>query len=140
MLPVFQTMVIEGLIGGIETHEQYKEPRAASTKSKYTLLQQMLETNNRVAKAFRDRMRELVIPFFKDNDSKIMTVRDIMWNLFGIADDSSLFSTEHPIAKQLAALPRPEINSTVHTVRDFADSSPDRVRAVLQVKRGSLCF
>ncbi len=44
------------------------------------------------------------------------------------------------IAKQLAALPWPEINGTVRTVRDFTDSSPDRVRAVLKVKQGSLCF
>lgn len=140
VLPIFQTMVVDGSIGGIETHEEYEELRAASTKSEYTLLQQMRETNNRGAKAFRDRMRDLVIPFFKDNDNKIRTVRDVKWELFGISADHSLLSDEHPIAKQLAALPRPEINGTVRTVRDFADSSPDRVRAVLQVKRGSLCF
>jgi hypothetical protein len=63
-------MVVLEEIGGIASHEEYEELRAANKASEGTLLQWMQETCNRGAKAMRDKTKELVMLFFKDNDCK----------------------------------------------------------------------
>jgi hypothetical protein len=119
-------MVVLEEIGGIASHEEYEELRAANKTSEGTLLQRMQETCNRGAKAMRDKTRELVMLFFKDNDCKFRAVQRVKWNAFGVAADGNLLPDEHPIAMELAALGSPEINGTSNNLNAsaFYYSSP----------------
>ncbi len=69
MYPIVQTMVVQEAIREIESHEEYEELRAANKSSQAMLLRQMREKCNRGAKALCDKIRELIIPFFKDKES-----------------------------------------------------------------------
>ena len=117
-------MVVQERIGDIATHEEYEECRAASKTGKTMLLQHMRETNNRGAKALRDKVRELVIPFFRDNEHMIPLVAEVKQEVFGVLDDKSLLNYEHPVYVALHKLPSPVINGTARHVREFADVSP----------------
>ena len=124
MYPIVQTMVVQERIGEIETHEEYEECRAASKSAKTMLLQQMLEILFRGAKALRDKVRELVIPFFRENEHRIPMVAEVKQEVFGVSDDKSLLNYEHPVYLALHKLPPPVINGNAHHVREFADLSP----------------
>jgi hypothetical protein len=69
---IVQAMVVFKGMGGIDSHENYEELRAANQLSRGTLLQMMQETCNRGAEAFRDKTRELVMPvlYFEDTTVK----------------------------------------------------------------------
>ena len=68
--PIVQSMVVQHNIGGIESHDQYEKLRKVNVRMEFALLQQHQETNNKNAKAFRDRARELVMDFFEDTADK----------------------------------------------------------------------
>jgi hypothetical protein len=65
---IVQTMVVEHNFAGIQDYDKYDallENRRAAEK---TLRRGFQESNNRGAKAFRDRARELIMPFFFKGD------------------------------------------------------------------------
>ena len=66
--PIVQTMVVAHNIAGIQDYDEYDALRENRRAAKKTLLQGFQETNNRGAKAIRDRMRELIMPFFVKGD------------------------------------------------------------------------
>jgi hypothetical protein len=66
--PIVQTMVVVHHIAGIESYDEYDELRDNRRAAGKPLLQGFQETNNRGAKAFRDRARELIIPYFVKGD------------------------------------------------------------------------
>ena len=68
VLPIIQHMVVLNNIGGIESHDEYEVLRENRPHAELTLIQAHQETNNLGAKAFRDRARELVMPFFVHGD------------------------------------------------------------------------
>jgi hypothetical protein len=136
--PIVQTMVVLEQLGGIAGHEEYEELRSANKACEGTLLQRMQETWNRGAKAMRDKTRELVMPFFRDNDCKIGAVQRIKWETFGVSADGNLLPDQQQIAVELAALPSPVINGTSNNARAFYDSSPHLVYTILQVNADSL--
>jgi hypothetical protein len=125
--PIVQTMVVLEEIGGIASHEEYEELRAANKASEGTLLQRMQETCNRGAKAMRDKTRELVMLFFKDNDCKFRAVQRVKWEVFGVAADGTLLPDEHPIVVELAALGSPEINGTSNNLNETRTQSLRRL-------------
>jgi hypothetical protein len=68
--PIVQTMVVVHNIAGIQDddeHDALRENRRAAEKT-LLVLQGFQETNNRGAKASRDRARELIMPFFVKGD------------------------------------------------------------------------
>ena len=117
-------MVVQERIRNIATHEEYEECRAASKTSETMLLQQMRETNNRGAKALRDKVRELVIPFFRENEHRIPMVAEVKQEVFGVSDDQSLLNRKSPVYLALYKLPPTVINGNARHVREFADLSP----------------
>ena len=64
--PIVQSMVVLHEIGGIQSHDEFEELRRARPAAEFSLHQQNQETNNRGAKAFRDKARELTMSFFID--------------------------------------------------------------------------
>ncbi len=62
--PIVQTMVVVHKIAGIKSYDEYDALRENRRAVERTLLQGFQETNNRGAKAFRDKARELITPFF----------------------------------------------------------------------------
>ena len=66
--PIFQSMVAGHNIAGIESHDEYEALHSVRPRAEWTLVQGHQETNNQGAKAFRDRARELIMPFFVQGD------------------------------------------------------------------------
>ena len=66
--PIVQTMVVVHNIADIKDYDEYDALRENRPVSERVLLQGFQETNNRGAKAFRDKMRELIMPFFVKGD------------------------------------------------------------------------
>jgi hypothetical protein len=64
VVPIIETMVVVHNIAGIQDYEEYDALRGNRPVSEKVLIQAFQETNNRGAKAFRDRARELIMPFF----------------------------------------------------------------------------
>ncbi len=65
--PIVQTMVVAHNIAGIQDYDEYdalRENRRAAETQERALLQGFQEINNRGAKAFPDRAKELIMPFF----------------------------------------------------------------------------
>jgi hypothetical protein len=62
--PIGQTMVVVHNIAGIESYDEYDELRKHFRAAETPLFQGFQETKNLGAKAFRDRARELIMPFF----------------------------------------------------------------------------
>ncbi len=61
---IAQTMVVVQNIAGIQSYDEYDELREKRRAAEKPVLQAFQETNDRGAKAFRDRVRELIMPFF----------------------------------------------------------------------------
>jgi hypothetical protein len=66
--PIVQTMVVAHNIASIQDYEEYDALRDNRSAVERVLLQGFQETNNRGAKAFRDKARELIMPFFVKGD------------------------------------------------------------------------
>ncbi len=111
--PIVQTMFVVHRIAGIESHEEYDELRDNRHAAEKTLLQGFQETSNRGAKAFRDRARELIIPFLvkgygtKEEDEKYVHA---MYSTFGFTGSTVLHHRHpagHPVLLECIATPRP---------------------------------
>jgi hypothetical protein len=61
-------MVVVHNSAGIQDYEEYDALRGNRPVSEKVLIQAFQETNNRGAKAFRDRARALIMPFFDKGD------------------------------------------------------------------------
>jgi hypothetical protein len=96
--PIVQTMVVVHKIADIQDYDEYDALRENRPVSERVLLQGFQETNNRGAKAFRDRMRELIMPFFvkgdgtKQQDEKFIHA---LQSTFGITG-STILHHHHP--------------------------------------------
>jgi hypothetical protein len=66
--PIVQTMGVVHNIAGIQDYDKYDALRENRRAAEKTLLRGFHETNNRGAKAFRDRARELIMPFLVKGD------------------------------------------------------------------------
>ncbi len=64
VIPIVQQVVVENNIAEIQSHDEYDELRAANTLAESRLLQMFQETCNNGGSAFRNKVRELVMPFF----------------------------------------------------------------------------
>ena len=111
VIPIVQQVVVENHIAGIQSHDEYDELRAANTSAKSRLLQKFQETCNNGGRAFRNKVRELVMPFFQDGDGKDPVVQEIKWKVFGVAADHCILADDHPVAQALLQLPVPETDA-----------------------------
>ncbi len=93
MIPIVQQVVVESHIAGIESHDEYGELRATNTSAENKLMQKF--------QAFRNKVRELVIPFFQEGHRKDPVVQEIKWKVFGVAVDGNILDDEHPVAQAL---------------------------------------
>ncbi len=84
VIPIVQQVVVENSIAGIESHDEYDELRAANTSSENRLMQKLQETCNNGGRAFRNKVRQLVMPFFQDGNGKDPVVQEIKWKVFGV--------------------------------------------------------
>ena len=114
--PIVQTMVVAHKIAGIEDYEEYDELRENRRAAEKTLLQGFQETNNRGAKAIRDKMRELIMPFFvkgdgtKQQDEKFIHA---LHSTFGFTGSTILHHHHpdgHPLLLECMATPPPTEN------------------------------
>jgi hypothetical protein len=96
--PIVQTMVVVHNIADIKDYDEYDALRENRPVSEKVLLQGFQETNNRGAKALRDRMRELIMPFFvkgdgtKQQDEKFIHA---LHSTFGFTG-STILNHHHP--------------------------------------------
>jgi hypothetical protein len=77
VIPIVQQVVVENCIAGIENHDEYYELRAANTSSENRLMQNFQETCNNGRRAFRNKVRQLVMPFIQDGNGKDPVVQEI---------------------------------------------------------------
>ncbi len=107
VIPIVQQVpvVVENHITGIESHDEYDELHAANTSAESRLLQKFQETCNNGGRAFRNKVRELVMPFFQEGNGKDPVVQDIKWKVFGVAANKNILDDEHPVARALVQLP-----------------------------------
>jgi hypothetical protein len=77
LYPIVQSIVVERIIAGIESHTDYNDLSTASPEAEVYLLQKMQETLQKNLGAFRKDMRDLVVPFFEDtyNSSEFTHVK-----------------------------------------------------------------
>ena len=113
--PIVQSMVVQHNIGGIESHDQYEELRKVNVRMEFALLQQHQETNNKNAKAFRDRARELVMEFFEDTADKDRRINHVKWKVFGTAAGAPIMTGEHPVMRACFAVGPPIVEGQFHT-------------------------
>ena len=70
LYPIVQEVVVERRIAGIQDHAEYNSLRKAGVDAEFALLQKIQETTQKNTKALRDKVRELVVQFWKeDTDS-----------------------------------------------------------------------
>ena len=74
-IPIVQQVVVENNIAGIQSHDEYDELCAANPSAESRLLQKFQETCNNGGRAFHNKVRELVMPFFKMVTGKIQLFR-----------------------------------------------------------------
>jgi hypothetical protein len=101
--PIVQTMVVVHNIAGIQDFEEYDALRENRKVAERVLLQGFQEANNRGAKAFRGRARELVMPFLvKGDGTKQQNDKYIhaMLSTFGFTG-STVFHHYHPAGHPL---------------------------------------
>ncbi len=77
VIPIVQQVVVENNFAGIQSHDEYDELRAANTSAECRLLQKFQETCNNGGRAFRNKVRELVMPLFQDGDGKDPVVQEL---------------------------------------------------------------
>jgi hypothetical protein len=98
---------MENHIAGIDSHNEYDELLAANTSSENRLMRKFQETCNNGGRAFRNKVWELVMPFFQQGNGKDPVVQDIKWKVFGVAVDGNILNDKHPVAQALLQLPVP---------------------------------
>ena len=109
VIPIVQQVVVENNIADIQSHYEYDKLCAANTSAESRLLQKFQETCNNGGRAFRNKVRQLVMPFFfKEGDGKNPVVQEIKWKVFGVAADKNILDDEHPVALALVQLPASE--------------------------------
>jgi hypothetical protein len=108
-------MVVQHNIGGIESHDQYEELYKVNPRMEFVLLQQHQETNNKNAKAFRDRARELVMEFFEETADKDRRINHVKWKVFGTAAGAPIMTGEHPVMRACFAVGPPIVEGQFHT-------------------------
>ncbi len=116
MIPIVQQVVVENHIAGIESHDEYDELHAANTSAESRLLQKFQETCNHGGRPFRNKVRELVVPFFQEGDGKDSVVQEIKWSVFGVAVDGNILNDGHPVAQALVQLPVPETDGPLFAI------------------------
>ncbi len=70
VIPIVQQVVVENCIAGIDSHDEYDELRAGNTSSENMLMQKFQETCNNGGRAFHNKVRELVMPFFPEGNGQ----------------------------------------------------------------------
>ena len=124
--PIVQSMVVQHNIGGIESHDQYEELYKVNPRMEFVLLQQHQETNNKNAKAFRDRARELVMEFFEETADKDRRINHVKWKVFGTAAGAPIMTGEHPVMRACFAVGPPIVEGQFHTHPSAARILPHR--------------
>jgi hypothetical protein len=117
--PIVQTMAVVHNTAGIESCDEYDELRESLRAAAKNLLQGFRETNNRGAKAFRDRARELIMPFFVDGDSTMEEHEKylhVMLSTFGITG-STVKYPRHPTGQWTSCAPGLHGNSAADRAR-----------------------
>ena len=67
LYPIVQEVVVARKIGGIESHEEYNMLRKNRPDAEFSLLQKLQESMQKNGKNLRDKFRDILIPFFKDD-------------------------------------------------------------------------
>ena len=106
--PIVQSMVVQHNIGGIELHK-------VNVRMEFALLQQHQETNNKNAKAFRDRAREIVMEFFEDTADKDRRINHVKWKVFGTSGGAPIMTGEHPVMRACFAVGPPIVEGQFYT-------------------------
>jgi hypothetical protein len=111
--PIVQTMVVVHNIAGVQDYDEYDALQENRRAAERTLLQGFQETNNRGAKAFRDKARERIMPFFvkgdgtKQQDEKYVHA---MLSTFGFTGSTVLHHLHHvghPVLLECMETPPP---------------------------------
>jgi hypothetical protein len=137
--PIVQSMVVQHNIGGIESHDQYEELYKVNPRMEFVLLQQHQETNNKNAKAFRDRARELVMEFFEETVDKDRRINHVKWKVFGTAAGAPIMTGEHPVMRACFAVGPPIVEGQFHTQRASVPAAPRAsVPAARRARRASV--
>ncbi len=71
LYPIVQELLVARKIGGIESHEEYNMLSKNRPDAEFTLLQKLQEAMQKNGKNLHDNFRDIVIPFFKDDTTRL---------------------------------------------------------------------
>jgi hypothetical protein len=101
--------VVQNGLGGIDSSEQYSACKTATNKSEFYFLQSIQQTQNKTVKQHRDKILELVMDFFSATQDKM--INTIKSELFDVAGGAPIVGCDHPVVREMMALPAPVKNS-----------------------------
>jgi hypothetical protein len=112
--PIVQTVVFEHKIAGIESHDDYSEPRGSSLDEEVIFLTRMQETLQKNLGSFRNDMRDLVMEFF-DEDTLDPKLNHVKFHVFGkpAGHGGAIVESSHPTMQACSALPFHWVKSTL---------------------------
>ncbi len=111
--PIVQTMVVVHNIAGTQDYDEYDALRENRRAAERTLHQGFQETNDRGAKAFRDKATELIMPFFvkgdgtKQQDEKYVHAMLFTFGFTGSTVLHHLHTAGHPVLLECMDTPPP---------------------------------
>jgi hypothetical protein len=109
--PIVQHIVISNSLGGINSSDKYTACKHAAPKSKFYFLQSIQETQNKTAKQHRDKIRKLVMEFRFFSATTDKMINTIKSELFDVSGGAPIVSSDHPVVREMMALPAPVKNS-----------------------------
>ena len=119
-------MVVVHNSAGIQDYEEYDALRGNRPVSEKVLIQAFQETNNRGAKAFRDRARALIMPFFDKGDGTEQQdekFNHAMLSTFGFTGSTVLHHVHpdgHPMLLECMDTPPPTEKGELRSPRALA--------------------
>ena len=109
LYPIVQEVVVARKIGGIENHEEYNMLRKPRPDAEFALLQKLQESMHKNGKNLRDNIRDIVIPFFKD-DTEDEKVNHVKYETFDVGGCASIMEEEHHVYQAFNAMEHPTVN------------------------------
>jgi hypothetical protein len=111
LYPIVQEVVVARKIGGIENHEELEYNMLCKPRpdAEFALLQKLQESMHKNGKNLRDNIRDIVIPFFKD-DTEDEKVNHVKYETFNVGGCASIMEEEHHVYQAFNAMEHPTVN------------------------------
>jgi hypothetical protein len=93
--PIVETVVVEHIIAGNASHDNYNELRRASLDAEAVLMQKMHETLQKNLRNFRKDTRNLLVTIFDDKIEN-PSLKHVKYNVMGKPAGEAILDLHHP--------------------------------------------